>query len=206
MGWVDSRADQAALVVRAREIDKSISIKTEDWWAWKVIAAIGAVFFGYQSLLRRPMALACWVKIPSQLTLQGALLLLAHEGRHVRQMRWLGLMIHPLVGALPFYFIYFGLGAPLFGVLLLLGIEWWAIVWLCLSVPIGLCYPRAWFELDADRERWREMVRAGYRAVIIRTMALRFAEAVGGRQYLYPWVRVRAMFDGALTRVLCSGN
>lgn len=114
--------------------------------------------------------------------------IVAHECGHVRQYRYCGLGIHPMVGLLGFFLLY---GLVFF--------------------PIWGAWVRYRFELMADTVSWEWQLANGYGDAQVWSRCEWFMEQVAGGPYFYPlpkcWVRwgFRRRVEKVIERTSRSG-
>ena len=164
MSWTD---DWRELEETARKIDPAIRLTTKNGWFWKAIAVILFILsFGTFKRERFLESFATTIgpvqAYPESWSTTQVRHTIIHEGRHTRQARAFGFGIHPWAG-IPFMLLVYGL----------------------LPLPAGLAVFRAWLELDADRYRWRILLKEGVSPEAIRRRARSFAETVSSSAYLW---------------------
>jgi hypothetical protein len=162
MSWTK---DKERLEKLAHSIDPAVRLSTKNGWVWKAISWIlFVVMFGQfnrESFLNRfATTLGPVQGYPEGWSATQVEHTLIHESRHTRQARAFGLFIHPWVG-LPLMFL----------------------AYVLLPLPAGLAVFRAWLELDADRYRWRLLLKRGVPASDIRARAAGFADTVSSAAY-----------------------
>lgn len=164
MSWTD---DKESLEALAHDIDPAVCLTTKNGWLWKAVATI--LFILSFGKFKRERFLESFATTfgplqayPESWSASQVSHTLVHESRHTRQARAFGFGIHPWVG-LPLMFLTYCL----------------------LPLPIGLAVFRVWLELDADRYRWRVLLRAGIPASYIRQRAREFAETVSSAAYMW---------------------
>lgn len=164
MNWTDDRESLEAL---ACGIDPAIRFTTKNGWFWKAVATILCILsFGMFKRERFLESFATTVgplqAYPESWSADQVRRALIHESRHTCQARVFGFGIHPWAGVPLMFFAY-----------------------CLLPLPIGLAVFRAWLELDADRYRWRFLLRRGTPASHIRKRAIDFAETVSSAAYMW---------------------
>lgn len=125
---------------RAKKFDKSIKLHNKNNWiscliAWLLYLLSFGNFSRRAFLTRYATTLGNHIYFPSEWSVYAVADVLPHEARHVKQFRWLGCGIHPI------------LGLPLA-----------AIVYLLLPIPVLGAFGRFLMELDADKFKWRYML------------------------------------------------
>jgi len=156
MSWVN---EKERLEKYAKTFDKSIVLKVKDAWPFKVWNWITqnkkdtvSTTFGNR------------IYSPALSSAKGLEGIIPHEARHVKQYRWFGFMIHPLMGI------------PLFNLLYALFL-----------FPVGLAIFRVLMELDAETYRLQKLAEVKK----IQTKSAgkeldRFVKILAGKAYIYP--------------------
>jgi len=157
----------------ARKIDKSVILLPKDHWIFHLVWWTAAVFtlsaFAWgihrKTFFERfATTIGPLQGYPKSWTYHQVLRVIIHESRHTRQCRWFGLMIHPWLG-LPLYFVLYSL----------------------LLFPVGLAYFRVWFEVDADKAKWKVLIAEhGWGPVQVTADAKRRAAMVSSGLYFWP--------------------
>jgi hypothetical protein len=156
---------QEELQVFARTLDPSAQIIVkEESWLMKVIAVL-VWLFNRDFMTQYATTICNRIYIPRDLFGRDLRSLVVHEvSGHVKQCRWCGLGIHPLVG-FPIY----------------------AVLYLLLPIPLFLAYLRYRFELAADAKAWKWALENGEPVERVRDDSEDFAKTVASWDYLKPW-------------------
>lgn len=156
MSWTRERERWEAV---ARSIDPAIRLVPKgESRLMRLYARLP--WLGREFLERTSTALGPLVFVPASADVEHDLF---HEGRHVRQMRWFGLGIHPWVGLVPF------------------------AVAAVLLLPLGFTV-RFWLELDAEAFALRRKMRTGSKASYVAHELEEFAGRLAGPGYAWAWL------------------
>lgn len=165
MSWLQ---DRERLQVDAEKFDKSIKLVTKDNFvsraiAWLLFVLSFGKFKRERFLVNFATTLGNYIFIPKEWSVRSVEILMPHEARHVKQFRWLGLCIHPLVGL------------PLA-----------AVVFLLLPLPFLLAFGRFYMELDADVAKWKYLIKSNiWGPENIRLHAARRGKSVASVNYFW---------------------
>jgi hypothetical protein len=150
MKWTENRARWTRL---AKSVDPSIRLYTKNHWWWNL--------YGGEDRKEGITAWGPFIFIPEDCK-RDLELAIYHDGRHVQQMRWFGLGIHPLLGVIP-----------------------WAML-LLFFLPV-LFTVRFWFELDAEVYALNRKIATGSSVIWARAELKGYVKDLCGPMYLYAW-------------------
>lgn len=175
ISWTDPQ-HRPRLELLAKTFDKSIKLYTKDNWfcraiAWILCTLYTIITLGFKRYDREAFftrfatTIANYHFYPKEWSPWQVETTLPHEGRHTKQLKWMGYGLHPLLGlstSLPVYAF--------------------------LPIPIGLAYGRFYMELDAERTTWKWKLENNIITPSeVRTRAESFATTVAGPAYFYCW-------------------
>lgn len=209
MSWIKEHYRYAEI---AQTIEPSVRLTTKDSWFWTALwvlmllfvtlltAGVGTYFFcekmGLQTFLKEYATTVGPLQGYPRRFLRLSRRLLVHECRHTLQAIVCALFV-PILGWLPWRRWRAWVG------LLPMG-----LVYLVLPLPVGICYGRYRFELDADFTSWRWALAHGYTPAQVKAHAQRRIETVGGWQYGKPWPKslVRRGYEKLSDRAIAEAG
>jgi hypothetical protein len=155
----------------AKTYEKSARvILKDDSWFMKVVAVLVWVF-NRRFMSAYLTTIANRIYVPKRYIGLNVQRVLVHETEgHVRQARWCGLGIHPMVGIVPY-----------------------AILYLLVPFFIFFAYFRFRFELNAELKACQYDLLNGNSAVYLRGRLAKFVTKITGADYLFSWVRPWAL-------------
>lgn len=165
MSWTEKRKQ---LQTQATKFDKSVRLVTKDNFVSRFIAwALFILSFGRfkrkSFLVGFATTIGNYIFFPKEWTAETVKRILPHESRHIKQFKWLGFGIHPLIG-LP-------LGT---------------IVYALFPLPMFLAFGRFYMELDADKAGWKYLLEQKiYTVNQIREVAIWRAESLSSVGYFW---------------------
>lgn len=184
---------------KAKEYDSSIKVLSKEGIFGRFLANLGMIFLTVLTLgignkgkkwkerfiNNFLTTIGPWILVPKNFNLDDFYWILPHEARHVKQYRFFAFGLHPLLGFPGMLFVYALLPLPMFG-----------------------AFGRVYLEMDAERARWKELLRIwkneSLALAILYSRCEDFANTVASSMYFYsmPTSFVKWYFRRKLEKII----
>ena len=208
MSWVNQKE---AIQAELSDMGVPVILCTKESWFWRALAVLVGIFADRERFLNGfATTIGPMQAYPVVWSRETVLGVGVHEARHtwhslvlglitlvvalgglsywvasaISGIWWVGLIAAVVPSIVVFLLV---LWRPWKTIVAFAGLPLYAVLYLLLPLPAGLAFFRYYFELDADRFRWRHMLASGQGAPAVRNRAQRFAKTITSSSYAWSW-------------------